>query len=369
VKLRLSRAGVIFVDGEQIVWDGYLAHKQFALKAEALTMLIQARAWVTWSELVSAATPPEQQAREKLAQNLIDEGVLVEQGSPLALAEANLLAWDEWGSGPKHYHFSSRILKNTVFTPPSEDVERLRAKAKIFQRSPLAAGAPNNIALDTRTGRGWGDMPLVEALRKRRTERNFECSPIELEALSNLLDMSARYTCMLETADGGMVAQRSSPSAGCQQSTDIYVICSDVTGLPAGAYAYLPDQHALSPVTTSPPPLTKLLPEQTYYQRASAYVVYVGNVPRMQWKYDGSRSYRGLLLDVGHLSQTFYLSCTAMSLAVGFSGAVCDEAIEEYLGLNPYEHLVFGMTVIGNEAPGGAIATRQSLIGSRKPPE
>ncbi|RII93041.1 SagB family peptide dehydrogenase [Clavibacter californiensis] len=360
---------MIFVDGDQIIWDGYLSHEQFALRTEALKMLLQARTWVTWSELVAAENRSEQHDRETLAQNLIDEGLLVEQDSPLAIAEANLLGWDEWGTSSKHYHFSSRILKKTIFTPPSEDVNRLKAKAMIMQRPPLVSRAANEIMLGTGGDTSQGKISLAEALRKRRTERNFDSSPIELHALSELLDMSARYTSVSETADGGVVAQRSSPSAGCLQSTDIYVICSDVTGLPAGAYAYLPDRHALSPVTATPPPLAKLLPEQTYYQRASAFVVYVGNVSRMQWKYDGPRAYRGLLLDVGHLSQTFYLSCTALNLAVGFSGAVCDEAIEEYLNLNPYEHLVFGITVIGNESPGGAMATRQSLIGSRKPPE
>lgn len=367
MRYRLSRASVIFIDGGQIVWDGYLAHKQFALTQDALHILLNARTWATWGELVSAGDSEEQQMQGALVRHLVDEGVLVEEGSATALQETALLAWDEWGSGPKHYHFSSRILKSTALTSPSEDVERLKAKATMMRRAPLGNGDPDDIALATRGG--GGEMRLREALSRRRTQRNFEPSSIEMGALSDLLDMSARYTCVLETADGGLVAQRTSPSAGSQQSTDVYVMCADVAGLPSGAYAYHPDRHALSLVSADPPPLAKMLPEQTYYQRASAFVVFVGNVPRMQWKYDGSRSYRSLLLDAGHLSQTFYLSCTALGLAVGFSGAVCDEAIEEYLGLDPYEHLVFGVTAIGNAARGGAQATREALLGARKPPE
>ena len=56
---------------------------------------------------------------------------------------------------------------------------------------------------------------------------------------------------------------------------------------------------------------------------------------RSMWKYKSSHAYRVLLLDAGHLGQTFHLVCTALSLAPFTSAALDGEAIEQELGLDP----------------------------------
>jgi len=55
---------------------------------------------------------------------------------------------------------------------------------------------------------------------------------------------------------------------------------------------------------------------------------------RSMWKYPNSHAYRVLLLDAGHLGQTFHLVCTQLGLAPFTTAATDDLAIEETLGLD-----------------------------------
>ena len=55
---------------------------------------------------------------------------------------------------------------------------------------------------------------------------------------------------------------------------------------------------------------------------------------RTQWAYRPSRAYRVVLLDAGHLGQTFCLVATALGLAPFCSAALADSRIEQDLGLD-----------------------------------
>jgi SagB-type dehydrogenase family enzyme len=52
------------------------------------------------------------------------------------------------------------------------------------------------------------------------------------------------------------------------------------------------------------------------------------------WKYGHSHAYRVLLLDAGHLGQTFHLVCTAMGLGPFTTAALDGSAVELALGLD-----------------------------------
>src|SRR5699024_12644784 len=54
-----------------------------------------------------------------------------------------------------------------------------------------------------------------------------------------------------------------------------------------------------------------------------------------------------IYMDVGHLSQTFYLVSNWMNLGAFFVGALRDEVVENFLGINPYQEIVIGASGIG----------------------
>ena len=63
-------------------------------------------------------------------------------------------------------------------------------------------------------------------------------------------------------------------------------------------------------------------------------------VPRTMWKYNHSHAYRVLLLDAGHLGQTFHLVCTALGLGPFTTAAINGACVEGALGIDGTSEIV-----------------------------
>ena len=83
-------------------------------------------------------------------------------------------------------------------------------------------------------------IALEEALRQRRTVREFSLQRVPTTALSQLL-----WSAQGVTSQRGL---RTAPSAGALYPLEIDVIVGVVAGLPAGVYRYRPDNHTLQKV-------------------------------------------------------------------------------------------------------------------------
>ena len=82
---------------------------------------------------------------------------------------------------------------------------------------------------------------------------------------------------------------------------------------------------------------------------ANAIIFYTSVIARNQWKYPIPRTYRILLMDVGHLSQTVYLLATALGLRITFTAALRDEMVEELVGCDPVHEIVVGASILGTD--------------------
>ena len=60
---------------------------------------------------------------------------------------------------------------------------------------------------------------------------------------------------------------------------------------------------------------------------------------RTMWRYGHSRAYRTVLIDTGHLGQTFCLVATALGLAPFTTMAFSEAKLEELLGLDGVERM------------------------------
>ena len=66
------------------------------------------------------------------------------------------------------------------------------------------------------------------------------------------------------------------------------------------------------------------------------------------WKYSlHQKAYKVVLMDAAHLSQTFYLVCTALGLGAFFTAAINEANIEEKLGLDRFEESPVGICGCG----------------------
>jgi SagB-type dehydrogenase family enzyme len=129
---------------------------------------------------------------------------------------------------------------------------------------------------------------------------------------------------------------KTSPSAGARHPIEVYVLALAVDGLDPGSYHYRPADHELELVSARSGPETARAwcAGQAHPANASAIFVMTAVFDRSMWKYPNPRAYRTVLLDAGHLGQTFCLTATHLGLASFCTAALKDSLIEDDLGLD-----------------------------------
>ena len=101
-----------------------------------------------------------------------------------------------------------------------------------------------------------GQMPLIEAVRRRRSRREFTEEPLTLEELSFLLWATQGIDEQATQAFGDWLAAkdptvkgrailRTVPSAGGRHPFETYLLVNRVRGLEPGLYRYLSVEHKL----------------------------------------------------------------------------------------------------------------------------
>lgn len=173
-----------------------------------------------------------------------------------------------------------------------------------------------------------GGLPLMEALAKRQSSRDFAPDPLPVQLLSNLL--WAAYG--MNRADGG----RTSPSALNVQEIDIFV------ALPSGAYRYDATGHELHLVASSD--LRRITGYQDFVDEAPLDLVYVADHSRMSLVPVGQReSYASVV--AGAITQNVYLFAASNGLATVIRAWIDRTAIADALGLTHDQQVLLSQTV------------------------
>lgn len=186
-----------------------------------------------------------------------------------------------------------------------------------------------------------GEISVEEAIKKRRSIREFSSKSIALEDVAQLLWAAQGIT--------GKRGLRSAPSAGALYPLELYVVAGDVEGLPAGVYRYRPKKHDLALVTSGDhrKPLASAAIGQRWMRRAPAVLVIAGVYKRTMTKY-GQRGRRYVHMEVGHAAQNVYLRATARGLGTVMVGAFDDKKVQDVLRL-PADHEPLGLMPMGHE--------------------
>src|SRR5690606_20729337 len=133
-----------------------------------------------------------------------------------------------------------------------------------------------------------------------------------------------------ELAPGAVVVKKTSPAGGGMHAVEAYALVQRVEGLTPGLYHYLPMQHALEPLQAMTGDEAagwahRFVAGQAWFRDAPVLVVMVARFDRLFWKYRRhAKAWRVVHLDVGHLSQTMYLSATELGLGAFVTAAIND---------------------------------------------
>ena len=174
-----------------------------------------------------------------------------------------------------------------------------------------------------------GGAPLMQALARRHSEREFSPEPLSEQQLSDLL----------WAADGinrPDIREHTAPSAMNAQEIDIYV------ALARGLFRYDPEPHTLERVAaTDARALTGL---QDFVDAAPLDLVYVAEYQRMKLIPEPSRAIYAAVC-AGAIAQNVYLYCASTGLATVVRGLFDAAALASALGLAPHQHIVLAQTV------------------------
>jgi putative peptide maturation dehydrogenase len=182
---------------------------------------------------------------------------------------------------------------------------------------------------------------LDDLLDLRSTCRNFDTTRALPQAqFANVLERVFGARGQVHAADDFDVIKRTSPSGGALHPTEAYLIVRNVEGLAPGLYHYRPGDHALQPL----PPVDDLdklafyaVGGQQWFADAHVLVVLAPRFSRNFWKYrNHAKAYRVTILDVGHLSQTLFLSAIDLGLGAYITAAINEVDIEKAFGLTHF---------------------------------
>ncbi|MGH8053830.1 MAG: putative peptide maturation dehydrogenase [Stenotrophomonas sp.] len=220
-------------------------------------------------------------------------------------------------------------------------------------------GAPPSATLE-RKGVG-ADVPLMRAetseldalMERRVTCRNFDSErPLEQALFAQMLQRVFSANGSIAQSEGVEFLKKYTPSGGGLHATEAYLVVQRVEGIDPGLYHYRPKDHALRPLSPPTLPLAEFACEamagQHWFAQAPVLVIYAPRITRSHWKYrNHPKAYRALMLDVGHLSQTLYLSATDLGLGAFVTAAINEVQIEQAFGLPALEEGPFAVGGFG----------------------
>jgi SagB-type dehydrogenase family enzyme len=146
----------------------------------------------------------------------------------------------------------------------------------------------------------------------RKTHRRFSKQGLPLKAVSQLLSLVWGVSGYLYTRRFGKLLEKTSPSGGARHPGEAYLMPLRVKGLRVGLYRYQPATHHFERISTNASAEKAWLycARQHFVRNAAALFLMTAVFPRTMWKYHHARAYRVVLLNAGHLCQTFCLMAT-----------------------------------------------------------
>ena len=345
MKLKSASCQIAYWEGGKLRIANYLTRRTFSANPATLDVI---RFFFTPRTIHEALFEFRAYSRESVARailQLINAQLLLEYGS--AEWERDELVGTSWRPWLPEggFHF---MTKDTPYVPWEWPIEK---KMKTLPTTPAPPqfktirGADafrlptHEIASDT----------FFETLHARRTHREFAKGKVSLENVSKLLQTTWGVQGYVQTNVFGRLPYKTSPSGGARHPGEVYLMALRVDGLERGMYHYQARDHRLAklPAKVSPRMASAYCAGQPYFAGAAALFIMTAVFARTMWKYGRARAYRVVLLETGHLCQTFCLTATRLGLAPFSTAALKDSLIEKDLGIDGISESVLYVAGVG----------------------
>jgi SagB-type dehydrogenase family enzyme len=345
MKLKSASCQIAYWQGGRLRIANYLTGRTFSTNPVTIDVI---RFFFSPRTIQDALVEFRAYSRESIARailQLIDAQLLLEYGS--AEWERDARVGSSWGPWLPEggFHFMTKDtpyvpwdwpieekLKTLPPTPPPPQFKKFRGAEAIRLPS-------HEIAGDT----------FFQTLHARRTHREFARGRLSLDNISKLLHTTWGVQGYFQTNVFGRLPYKTSPSGGARHPGEVYLMALRVDGLERGMYHYQAKDNRLArlPAKVSPRLASVYCAGQSYFAGAAALFIMTAVFARTMWKYGRARAYRVVLLETGHLCQTFCLTATRLGLAPFSTAAFKDSLIEKDLGIDGISESVLYVAGVG----------------------
>jgi len=174
-----------------------------------------------------------------------------------------------------------------------------------------------------------GGMPLMKALKNRKTSREFATKDISAQQLSNLLWAACGYNRPEEK-------KRTAPSAMNYQEVDVYIATAK------GLFLYKPENHSLTQIMKED--LREKTGKQDFVKNAPLTLVYVADYAKMA-KSDDKTKDAYAMADAAFISENVYLYCASEGLATGVRAWIDKDILAKAMNLSLTQHVILAQTI------------------------
>ncbi len=191
-----------------------------------------------------------------------------------------------------------------------------------------------------------GQVPLIDAIRNRRSRRQYTDQPLTLEELSFLLWATQGVR---EVDPRGVWTRRTVPSGGARHAFETYLFVNRVEGLAPGLYRYLPIEHKLCFLYADealPDKVGEAAMGQAFVGKGAVTFIWSVIPYRAEWRY-ATVAHKAILLDAGHLCQNLYLACEAIGAGTCAIAAYNQEMLDAVLGVDGEEEMAVYLAPVG----------------------
>jgi len=173
-----------------------------------------------------------------------------------------------------------------------------------------------------------GGKPLMQALKDRKSSREFSAEKLPPQVLSNMLWAA----CGINRPDG----KRTAPTAVNWQEIDVYVALAE------GLYLYDAKEHSLKAVLAGD--IRAATGRQPFVKDAPVNLIFVADLSKMGNAPADQKDFYAAT-DTGFISQNVYLYCASEGLATVVRGAIDKSAMAQVMKLRPDQKVILAQSV------------------------
>lgn len=285
----------------------------------------------------------DKQESQDLVSNLIEVGILRSYATSLNSEEKLRLDWENTGwRDCADFHLASRNLE---FIPDTKNGEVYRdIYDQLLEAPDFAGGQPEHYSPKL-TRRAVSairktlnkDLSTEEVFERSKPVNKFVGQPASFDLFMSALADAVGIQRIIPGKLGDH-EQRSYPSGGARHPLEFYVVSKNHPELPTGAYWFDPLTKELHPRDSkfNSEDVDNACFGKGGVVSSSLFVVVTCRWARHAWKYRYSRSYRMVLLELGHAVQTINLNMRARGIDAYQCPSFSDTRWMELLHLEDY---------------------------------